>query len=187
VWPNAKVKDIKVPYHPVFVSLQRAGDNLRAPNAQNFETDEELWAAMHGSAAIPGLFSPAYWEDEILVDGGVLEVIPSKWALSNAKPGDRVWIIGCRGSDDINSWSSNGKKSSGVDVLMRSEDLSVAERILHDIDLDAVELARQRGVKVYIILPMKRFGGVKDFYSENMKMWRLHGERIAQNVMELLK
>lgn len=183
--PYAKVSELKVPFFPVAVDLMPGRGNKLYRNAQNFNSDQELWAYMHGSAAIPGVFEPSYWNGRVLVDGGALDVVPAYQALVTAAPGDRIWIIACRSPHYTPEWGIK-KKVSGIKVLERYETVALAERILHDIDLQGVMKARQRGVTVPIIWPLKYFGGTTDFGHEFSCKWKLHGETLAYEVLDAI-
>lgn len=70
--PERKIEELEKPFSALAVDLKTA-------DVITF-TKGDLRTAVHASVSIPGLFKPVFYEDKILVDGGILVSVPVKAA-----------------------------------------------------------------------------------------------------------
>jgi len=108
------IEDLKKPFAAVCVDLNKA-------EVVTF-TNGNLKRAIRASSSIPGLFKPVIIEDQLLVDGGVLESVPVRAARSLGA--DFVVAIDLLSDLSDSSSFKKGKNPSIVEVVQRSSILA---------------------------------------------------------------
>lgn len=81
--PEVNIEDLSIPFAAVAVDILH--------NRETVFRSGNLEKAIRASIAIPLVFTPLYWNDEILVDGGVLNPLPLEHAFRT--PGDLLVAI----------------------------------------------------------------------------------------------
>ncbi len=81
--PKVNIEDLSIPFAAVAVDIMH--------NRETVFRSGNLEKAIRASIAIPLVFTPLYWNEEILVDGGVLNPLPLEHAIRT--PGDLLVAI----------------------------------------------------------------------------------------------
>jgi NTE family protein len=108
------IEDLKKPFAAVSVDLNKA-------EVVTF-TNGNLKRAIRASSSIPGLFKPVIIEDQLLVDGGVLESVPVRAARSMGA--DFVIAVDLLSDISLPHGSKQYKTPSIVEVVQRSSILA---------------------------------------------------------------
>ena len=82
--PNENIEDLAIPFRGI-------STDLLSQNAVVIESGK-VYQAIHASIAIPGIFAPVFSDGKLLVDGGVLHNIPTKFAIKTT-PKDLVVAV----------------------------------------------------------------------------------------------
>ncbi|KPU43959.1 NTE family protein RssA [Oxobacter pfennigii] len=108
---NMRIEDLKIPFRAVATNLT-SGEKLVFDKGL-------IYKAVRASISIPGVFTPIYMDDNVLVDGCILERVP----VSTARDMGADIVIGV----DVGFSSLKGKTSSIFDVIFKSIDLMQKE------------------------------------------------------------
>ncbi len=106
LFPGKKIEDLAIPFSAVATDLISGEEVVLSKGS--------LRKAMRASSAIQGYFPPVKIRNRLLVDGGVIDVVP----VSPLKKNEDELIIGVDVEPEI---SITGDLSSGVDIILRSE------------------------------------------------------------------
>lgn len=80
---NKNIEDLKIPFGAIATDLSN-GNEVWFQNG-------ELWSAIRASIAVPGLFSPWFYRDRWLADGGLVNPVPI--SLCRALGADKVIAV----------------------------------------------------------------------------------------------
>jgi len=160
--PDADFADLKIPFKCVAVDITRGKEIV---------IDKGLVRpAVASSMAIPGILPPVTQGDGVFVDGGVLQMVPSK-ALKNA---GCDFVIGIDVSSKISVVSAK-ELSSAFQISQRASDIAYA--MLTEM---------QSGYADYILAPA--VGGVKWYEMKRIREVILAGENeMMKKIPELKK
>lgn len=124
-----KIK-FQVPVNIVALSLSKGKTHLFS------ERDDEFKDALCASTAIPILFPPVSFNDDLWVDGGVLEISPVKWAINQKKKPDLIVSISMgKNKSDLKHLSDlNQSDLNSLNVLKSFLPFTLNEMFRQDFD-----------------------------------------------------
>ncbi len=106
LFPDKKIEELAIPFGAVSSDI--------VTGKEIFLNKGSLRLAIRASSSIPGYFPPVHYQNCLLVDGGVSNVVPTSY-LPKKK---NELIVGVNVEQDI---SLTGDLSSGVDIMVRAE------------------------------------------------------------------
>jgi NTE family protein/lysophospholipid hydrolase len=163
VFGEIQIEDLWRPFFCVSSSLSHA-----TPVVHRRGT---LWQAVRASMAIPGVFSPLVIDGDLLVDGAVLNNLPSDVMLETSQGGP-VIAVNVFPEVDLDKHYAFGPSVSGVEALWRklnplAEDLSapsIFENLVRVVSLNDVQQARAKAAQVDLYLrPAVEAWNILDF------------------------
>lgn len=122
---DARIEDLWLPYFCVSVSLTGARVAVHDRG--------ELWRQVRSSCALPGIFPPVHTGDELLVDGGVMNNLPTD-VMARRGQGGTVIAVDVSGSDE-GVGAPFESEVSGWGALRRRLSPSSALRTLNIFDV----------------------------------------------------
>ena len=118
---DVQIEDASIPLHIVATDLIK-GEKV-------VFTQGSLTKAIQASTCIPGIFTPVEWQDQMLVDGGIVENVP----VSPLQKEGKYPIIAI----DLNVHHPEAKPANIIDVLLYSFHYTLASReALHAAQAD---------------------------------------------------
>ena len=133
---------------------------------------DEIIDGVIASSAIPFTFEPVMKDGQVLVDGGVRDMVP---VLSHEEIRDaRVYVIGCNPVKQEKRWQN--KTHFDYEIGMRALDILERETYLDDI-----AIMKSHGAT--IITPPKLIMDTLDFYPDKIKENIALGRRSAFEVL----
>lgn len=127
--PNVNIEDLPIPF-------QAMGTDLATGRPVLFKTGP-LRAAVYASSAIPGIVRPLAFNDHLIVDGGVVTMVPVIPARHMGA--DVVLAV------DVDKFGEpDGEFSNALDIMLRVED--VQNRYIQEMQLKQADLVVSPGV-----------------------------------------
>lgn len=158
IFEDTQIEDLWRPFFCLSSSLTRATSVIH--------TQGPLWQAVRASSAIPGVFSPLLYEDELLVDGAVLNNLPVD-VMQDFSQGGPIVAVNVFPEVDLVKEYQFGPSVSGWQALFGklnplSGDIQaplIFESLLRVIALNDVHQARSKRelADLYIRPPVERF------------------------------
>lgn len=143
VFEDARIEDLWAPYFCISTNLTRAAPMIHRQGP--------LWQAVRASSAIPGVFSPVLYEDDLLVDGAVLNNLPID-VMRDLSEGGPIVAVNVMPEVDLVKSYQFGASVSGWEVLRNklnpfSNDFQAPllfENLLRVISLNDVHQVRSK-------------------------------------------
>lgn len=141
IFEDTRIEDLWAPYFCMSTNLTRAAPVIHRQGP--------LWQAVRASSAIPGVFSPVLYEGDLLVDGAVLNNLPTD-VMRDLSEGGPIVAVNVMPEVDLDKSYQFGASVSGWEVLLNklnpfSRDFQAPllfENLLRVISLNDVHQAR---------------------------------------------
>jgi NTE family protein len=115
--PTANIEDLKLPFAAVATDLNR-GTRVVLDHGS-------VARAVRASSAIPGVFNPVSYQDQLLVDGGVIDNVPI--SVARERGADIVIAV------DISENVTNFNITNLIDVVLQSVNIMFRENVKYKI------------------------------------------------------
>jgi len=141
---SLNVEDAKLPLGLVCTNIQSGKKVVK--------TKGPLSAAVQASMSIPGIFKPVILEDEMLVDGGIVENVP----IPTARNLGAEYVIGV----DLNGKHEYARPENIIDVMLNSFHLSF--QVTAELQTQNADLLIQPDLSAYSRTSTKQVQAIMD-------------------------
>ncbi len=173
VFAERQFKDLRVPFAIVAVDL-KAGSEVVL-------TEGPVYMAVRASVSIPGIFPPLRSGDHYLVDGGVLNPLPT--GTVSALGSDVVIGVDVSNPVPLAAWPGEAAKAGKASETMAPRHVvGILRRV---VDIMQVDIS-QKGTEKAAVLIRPRFGPSSPYDFQRQEQFAVAGEKATREALPQL-